>query len=425
MIERPLYLEKLKQKMWNGSIKVITGIRRSGKSYLLNTIFYDYLISTGVDENHIIQFSFDSAIDLEKIGEDLIELEKDKKKINYKKFISYISTVADSNEKFFLLLDEVQRLEAFEFVLNGYLAVGTFDIYVTGSNSKFLSSDVITEFRGRGDEIHIMPLSFSEFYNYTKGDISRQLDEYMTYGGMPRVVLVKTPEEKMSYLANQFEGTYIKDVIERNNINNVEELNDLLNVIASGISSLTNPNKLENAFKSKKKVKLSADTIAKYIRFFEESFILKKALRYDVKGKAYISTPYKLYFEDTGLRNARLGFRQVEYTHIMENVIYNELRCRDFIVDVGVVEIREGHNRKQLEVDFVANKGNNRYYIQSAYDISGEEKLKQETRSLDNTQDSYKKIIVVNQNIISKRNDKGYLFISLAEFLTNPNSLDL
>ena len=418
MINRPFYLEKLKNKMWNDSIKIITGIRRCGKSYLLNNIFYDYLISSGVPSTNIIRFAFDSAQDLEKINENLIELEQNHKQVSYKKFVDYLSDVVNSKDKFYLLLDEIQRLEAFEFVMNGYLALGNFDIYVTGSNSKFLSTDVITEFRGRGDEIHVMPLSFDEFYKYAGGDITKRLDEYMTYGGMPRVVLTDSSEEKMEYLTTQVEKTFVKDVIDRHHIKNTNELNELLNIIASGISTLTNPTKLENAFRSIKKAELTADTITNYIRYFEESFMLRKSLRYDVKGKFYISTPFKLYFEDVGLRNARLEFRQVEFTHVMENVIYNELMHRGFKVDVGVVPLRENNLRKQLEVDFIANKGSNRYYIQSVYDISSEEKLVQETKSLDNIPDSFKKIIIVGKNIIPKQNEKGYQFISIYDFLT-------
>ena len=425
MIQRPVYLERLKNRMWNDSIKIITGIRRSGKSFLLKNIFTEYLYSIGVNKENIIIFSFDSALDLSLIGEDLVELEKQKRSVDYKKFLNYISPLILPSQRYYMILDEVQRLDSFEFVLNGYLSMGNIDIYVTGSNSKFLSSDVITEFRGRGDEIHLMPLSFSEFFNYSPdADVSRKLDEYMTYGGMPRVVLTNGEEAKMNYLSSQLEKTFLKDVIERNNIRNTEELDELVNIIASGISSLTNPLKLENRFLSEKKVKLSANTISSYIRYLKESYILDQAFRYDIKGRAYISTPFKIYFEDVGLRNAKLDFRQVEYTHIMENVIYNELRFRRYKVDVGIVNTRENDVRKQLEVDFVANCGNQRYYIQSAYDIADSEKMVQETQSLDHIDDSFKKIVVVNRNIVPKRNDKGYLFISLSDFLLNADSLN-
>ena len=423
MINRPIYLEQLKNRMWNDSIKVITGIRRCGKSFLLNNIFKEYLIESGISEKNIICFSFDSALDLSKIGEDLIELQKEKRKVDYKKFVNYLETLISSKGQYYIFLDEVQLLDAFEFVLNGYLTRGNFDIYVTGSNSKFLSSDVITEFRGRGDEVHVLPLSFSEFFDYKKGSIEKRIDEYMTFGGLPRTVLAKTNEAKVKYLSDQLEKTFIKDVIDRNSIKNTEELNELIEVLASGISSPTNPLRLENTFRSEKNVKLTADTITNYIKYLQDAFIIKKVLKYNIKGKSYISTPFKIYFEDVGLRNAKLDFRQVEYTHLMENVIYNELRYRGYNVDVGVVEIREHNIRKQLEVDFIANNGSNRYYIQAAYDIPDEEKLQQEVKSLDNIPDSFKKVIVINRDIIPKHNNSGYLFISLRDFLTDPQSI--
>ena len=423
MINRPLYLEQLKNRMWNDSIKVITGIRRCGKSFLLNNIFKEYLIESGISEKNIICFSFDSALDLSKIGEDLLELQKEKRKVDYKKFVNYLETLISSKGQYYIFLDEVQLLDAFEFVLNGYLTRGNFDIYVTSSNSKFLSSDVITEFRGRGDEVHVLPLSFSEFFDYKKGSIEKRIDEYMTFGGLPRTVLAKTNEAKVKYLSDQLEKTFIKDVIDRNSIKNTEELNELIEVLASGISSPTNPLRLENTFRSEKNVKLTADTITNYIKYLQDAFIIKKVLKYNIKGKSYISTPFKIYFEDVGLRNAKLDFRQVEYAHLMENVIYNELRYRGYNVDVGVVEIREHNIRKQLEVDFIANNGSNRYYIQAAYDIPDEEKLQQEVKSLDNIPDSFKKVIVINRDIIPKHNNSGYLFISLRDFLTDPQSI--
>lgn len=424
MIKREQYLNKLISGMWNGSIKIITGIRRSGKSYLLNPIFYEYLISKKIKKKNIIYFSFESADDLEKIGEDLIELEKNNKKVDYKKFIHYINKLIKKEKKYYLLLDEVQRLESFEYVLNGFLSKKNIDIYVTGSNSKFLSSEVITEFRGRGDEIHLFPLSFKEYCDYV-GDKRNILDEYMTYGGLPRVALAKTFEDKMDYLFTQFEKTYIKDVIERNKIRNTNELNELIDIIASGISGLTNPTKLEKSFNSIKHISLTADTINNYIKYLENAFIINKANRYDVKGKKYISTPFKLFFEDVGLRNARLYFRQVEFDHVMENIIYNELRRRGYSVDVGVIDTKEHNAHKQYECDFVANKGSNRYYIQSVYDLNSEKKLQQETKSLDLINDSFKKIIVVNKDIVSKKTEKGYLLISLYDFLMNQNSLDI
>ena len=428
-IKRDKYLEMLQIRRHNGFIKVITGIRRCGKSYLMNDIFYEKLRQEGVDESHIIKFAFDSAEDLLHIGEDLQDLFINKKKVDPKKFMTFISQRMIDNDMYYLLLDEVQNLGCFEAVLNGYLRKKNMDVYVTGSNSKFLSSDVLTEFAGRGDEIHVLPLSFSEFYaNYQDG-LDYAFDDYMIYGGLPAVALMKTSEQKSSYLKTQLQNVYLKDLVERNNLNSDENIGELLDIIASGISSLTNPTKLANTFKSIKNTSLSALTIDRYITYMQQAFILSKVNKYDVKGKKYISTPYKIYFEDVGLRNARLDFRQIEETHLMENIIYNELRYRGYNVDVGFVETRENIDgtlkRKQLEIDFVANQGNKRYYIQSAYDIPNEEKMKQETKSLDNIDDSFKKIIVVRNSIKPRRNEKGYLIVGLKEFLLDPNSLEL
>lgn len=428
-IKRDKYLEMLQIRRHNGFIKVITGIRRCGKSYLMNDIFYEKLRQEGVDESHIIKFAFDSAEDLLLIGEDLQDLFINKKKIDPKKFMTFISQRMIDNDMYYLLLDEVQNLGCFEAVLNGYLRKKNMDVYVTGSNSKFLSSDVLTEFAGRGDEIHVLPLSFSEFYaNYQDG-LDYAFDDYMIYGGLPAVALMKTSEQKSSYLKTQLQNVYLKDLVERNNLNSDENIGELLDIIASSISSLTNPTKLANTFKSIKNTSLSALTIDRYITYMQQAFILSKVNKYDVKGKKYISTPYKIYFEDVGLRNARLDFRQIEETHLMENIIYNELRYRGYNVDVGFVETRENIDgtlkRKQLEIDFVANQGNKRYYIQSAYDIPNEEKMKQETKSLDNIDDSFKKIIVVRNSIKPRRNEKGYLIVGLKEFLLDPNSLEL
>ena len=428
-IKRDKYLEMLQIRRHNGFIKVITGIRRCGKSYLMNDIFYEKLRQEGVDESHIIKFAFDSAEDLLLIGEDLQDLFINKKKVDPKKFMTFISQRMIDNDMYYLLLDEVKNLGCFEAVLNGYLRKKNMDVYVTGSNSKFLSSDVLTEFAGRGDEIHVLPLSFSEFYaNYQDG-LDYAFDDYMIYGGLPAVALMKTSEQKSSYLKTQLQNVYLKDLVERNNLNSDENIGELLDIIASGISSLTNPTKLANNFKSIKNTSLSALTIDRYITYMQQAFILSKVNKYDVKGKKYISTPYKIYFEDVGLRNARLDFRQIEETHLMENIIYNELRYRGYNVDVGFVETRENIDgtlkRKQLEIDFVANQGNKRYYIQSAYDIPNEEKMKQETKSLDNIDDSFKKIIVVRNSIKPRRNEKGYLIVGLKEFLLDPNSLEL
>lgn len=428
-IKRDLYLNKLVNAIGNGSIKVITGVRRCGKSYILNTLFYNYLLKFGIDKSHIIKFAFDSAEDLTKIGEDLIEIDVEKRKVDYKKFMNYISSLIVDDNKYYLLLDEVQKLSSFETVLLGYLGRENLELFVSGSNSKFLSKDVITELRGRGYEIHVLPLSFSEYYNFIKGNESDRLEEYMVFGGLPRVALANTNEEKMSYLKTQMTNTYLKDIVERYELRDDEGLNELLKIIASGISGLTNPNKLSNAFKSLSKKNLCPDTIDKYIDHFEDAFILNKVLRYDVKGKAYISTPYKIYFEDVGLRNVALDFRQVEFTHIMENVIYNELKYRGYNVDVGTIEVREKNKegnriKKNLEVDFIANKGSQRYYIQSVYDIPDEEKWEQETKSFDNIKDSFKKIVVVNKNVVARHTESGYLLIGLKEFLLNSNSLE-
>lgn len=428
-IKRDKYLEMLQIRRHNGFIKVITGIRRCGKSYLMNDIFYEKLRQEGIDESHIIKFAFDSAEDLLLIGEDLQDLFINKKKVDPKKFMTFISQRMIDNDMYYLLLDEVQNFGCFEAVLNGYLRKKNMDVYVTGSNSKFLSSDVLTEFAGRGDEIHVLPLSFSEFYaNYQDG-LDYAFDDYMIYGGLPAVALMKTSEQKSSYLKTQLQNVYLKDLVERNNLNSDENIGELLDIIASSISSLTNPTKLANTFKSIKNTSLSALTIDRYITYMQQAFILSKVNKYDVKGKKYISTPYKIYFEDVGLRNARLDFRQIEETHLMENIIYNELRYRGYNVDVGFVETRENIDgtlkRKQLEIDFVANQGNKRYYIQSAYDIPNEEKMKQETKSLDNIDDSFKKIIVVRNSIKPRRNEKGYLIVGLKEFLLDPNSLEL
>ncbi len=428
-IKRNKYLDMLTLRKHNCFVKVITGIKGCGKSYILNTIFYKDLLKNGVDKNHIIKFAFDSAKDLALIGEDLQELNKNKQKVDPKKFIAYIESKIIDKEMYYLLLDEVQLLDCFESVLNGYLREKNLDIYVTGSNSKFLSNDVLTEFAGRGDEIHILPLSFSEFYASYKGNLDYAYDDYMVYGGLPAVALMQTNEQKISYLKTQIKNVYLKDIVERNNLSNDRNLEELLNILSSGISSLTNPTKLEKTFRSVKKSKISANTIDSYINYMRDAFILSKANRYDVKGKKYINTPYKIYFEDVGLRNAQLDFRQIENTHIMENVIYNELRYRGYLVDVGVVESRETVNginkRKQLEIDFIANLGSKRYYIQSAYDIPNLDKLAQETKSFDMTNDSFKKIIIVEKSMEPRRTEKGYLIIGIKEFLLDMNSLDI
>lgn len=430
-IKRDFYLDKLIRKMNNGFIKVITGIRRCGKSYLLNNIFYNYLIGSGVDEEHIIKFAFDSGDDLLKIGEDLLDLDilSGERLVDPKKFLDYINDKTNTNEKYYILLDEVQLLASFEQVLNGFLRQDNFDVYVTGSNSKFLSKDIITEFAGRGDEIHVMPLSFSEYMQSTSLDKEDAFAEYQVFGGLPALCSMDSDEDKMNYLKTQLDNVYLRDIVNRYDIRSDSELAELLNVLASGMSSLTNPSKIEATFSTSLKSKISANTIDKFIEYFEDSFILKRAYRYDVKGRKYIGTPYKIYFEDVGLRNARLNFRQIEPTHLMENIIYNELRHRGYMVDVGVVMTREKDKndkdvRKQREVDFIANLGTKRYYIQSAYSLPSAEKAEQEKKSLLNIDDSFKKIIIVKDRVKAFLDDNGIVTINLFDFLLNKDSLD-
>lgn len=430
-IKRDFYLDKLIRKMNNGFIKVITGIRRCGKSYLLNTIFYNYLIESGVDEEHIIKFAFDSGDDLLKIGEDLLDLDilSGERLVDPKKFLDYIKDKTQTKDKYYILLDEVQLLASFEQVLNGFLRQDNFDVYVTGSNSKFLSKDIITEFAGRGDEIHVMPFSFSEYMQTTSLDKEDAFAEYQVFGGLPALCSMDSDEDKINYLKTQLDNVYLRDIVNRYDIRSDSELAELLNVLASGMSSLTNPSKIEATFESSKQTKISANTIDKFIEYFEDSFILKRAYRYDVKGRKYIGTPYKIYFEDVGLRNARLNFRQIEPTHLMENIIYNELRHRGYMVDVGVVMTREKDKndkdvRKQREVDFIANLGTKRYYIQSAYSLPSAEKAEQEKKSLLNIDDSFKKIIIVKDRVKAFLDDNGIVTINLFDFLLNKDSLD-
>ncbi len=429
-IPRNFYLEKLISRRHNGLIKVITGIRRCGKSYLMNTIFFRYLTEHDIPEDHIIRFAFDSAEDLHKINEDLTSLVKENRKADPDKFIAYIQSLMVDQQMYYLLLDEVQELDCFEAVLNGYLRMENVDVYVTGSNAKFLSSDIITEFAGRGDEIHLYPLSFSEFMSVFPGDKYDGLTQYMLYGGIPQVVLRSSPDEKTGLLENLFSEIYIRDIVHRNHIRNVSELEDLLNILSSDVGSLTNPEKLMNTFRSVKKSDITAMTIRKYLDCLEDSFLLESAQRYNIKGKAYIKTPKKYYFTDLGLRNARLNFRQFEQTHIMENVIYNELRIRGYHVDVGTVPLSErtadgkiGH--KQLEVDFVCNLGSRRYYIQSAYSIPDEAKREQEIRPLEKIDDSFKKIVITGDIVPAGYDEHGILTLGICDFLLNPKALDL
>lgn len=428
-IRRDYYLKKLIERRNNGLIKVITGIRRCGKSYLLNTLFYHYLINEGVATDHIIRFAFDSADDLVLMGESLIRIEKEKRGADPEKFMAYVRSRLKDEGMYYLLLDEVQMMDCFESVLNGYLRKENLDVYVTGSNAKFLSKDIVTEFAGRGDEIHMYPLSFAEFMTVFKGDRYEGLSEYMLYGGIPLVVLREGDDDKAKTLQNLFDEIYVRDIFTRNRIKNIGELEDLLNVLSSAIGSLTNPEKLKNTFRSVKKSTITAKTIKKYLDCFEDSFLIESALRYDIKGKAYIETPKKYYFTDLGLHNARINFRQFEQTHSMENVIYNELRMRGYGVDVGTVIVAEKDAegrvvRKQLEVDFVCNLGSSRYYVQSALTLPDEAKRNQEIRPFRKIDDSFKKIVVTRDPVKPYYDDYGILTVNVYDFLLDPAVLE-
>lgn len=414
-IRRTKYLEKLIIRKHNNLVKIITGIRRCGKSYLLFNLFYDHLVENGVNNSHIIKIALDDWANRELRNPD-----------NLYKHIKM--NIIDDNV-YYILLDEVQLVEHFEDVLNGLLHIKNCDIYVTGSNAKFLSKDIITEFRGRGDQIHIYPLSFSEFLSAFKGEKNEAWKEYMVYGGLPNITLLKSDQHKREYLNNLLKETYLTDIIERHNIRNDSELSETLNVLASSIGSLTNPSKLVNTFKSLKKIDISAHTIKSYFEYFEDSFLIESSMRYDIKGKKYINTPYKFYFTDMGLRNAKLNFRQLEENHIMENIIFNELKVRGYSVDVGVVvqntKDSNGNSiRKQLEIDFICNRGEQKYYIQSAYKIDSKEKEFQELQSLRNINDSFKKIIIIKDRNVINKDEEGYLRIGLFDFLLDENSLD-
>ncbi len=415
-IKRDIYLNKLINRRENGLIKVVTGIRRCGKSYLLDPLFIDYLKSTGVKEDHIIKLELDR--------------EKNKKYLDSELLDEYIHSHIKDKDMYYVILDEIQLVSGFEYVLNGLLYEKNIDVYVTGSNSKFLSSDIITEFRGRGDQVKVYPLSFSEFITEYPKDKYEAWMDYITYGGLPLILSKKTDEEKSEYLKELFEQTYVKDILERHNIGRIDVLDAIINMLASAVGSLTNPQKLFDTFKSNGEKEVSLNTINAYIKNIEDAFIVHKSIRYDIKGKKYISTPSKYYFTDIGLRNARLNFRQQEENHIMENIIYNELLVRGYNVDVGVVEQncknKEGSSvRKKLEVDFVCNLGNKRYYIQSALNLDTREKTIQEERSLMNIEDNFKKIIVVKENIKPWITEEGIVVIGIIEFLLNQNSLDL
>ena len=415
-IRRDIYLNKLISKKHNGLIKVVTGMRRCGKSYLLFNLFKEYLVNEGVNENHIIEIAFDSF--------------ENRKYRDPEVLFPYLMEKIADNEMYYVLLDEVQMLDDFESVLNSLGRKKNVDVYVTGSNAKFLSKDIITEFRGRGDEVHMYPLSFAEFMSVYNGDKQEGWRDYVLFGGIPLVLGFETADQKSDFLKSLFEETYISDITGRNNIRNKAELEELLNILSSAIGSLTNPSKLSATFKSVKNKSISKDTIIKYIDYLKDSFLIDSAIRYDIKGKKYINTPSKYYFTDLGLRNARLNFRQVEETHAMENIIFNELKVRGYNVDVGVVVMNEVDKngkkiRKQLEVDFVCNKGSKRFYIQSAYALPDKEKMEQEQRSLVNTGDGFKKIIITKDAVAPLYNDEGILVMSVFDFLLNPDSMEI
>lgn len=428
MIERPLYLQRLIDRMNNGSIKIITGIRRCGKSVLLFDLFADYLTKLGIDESHIIKFAFDSDEHLALIGENILDIAQSKRKVDPHKFSDYIRSKIVDDSKYYLLLDEVQQLGSFETVLNGFQYKRNVDVYVTGSNSKFLSSDIITEFRGRGDEVRVYPLSFKEFYSAHGGDKYDAWEDYHLYGGMPALFERKNDEQKTEYLQSLINTVYLTDIVERNNVVYKDELDSIVDFLCSTIGSLTNPKKIADTLQSVKGKSISDVTAKTYLSYLTEAFLFVEAKRFDIKGKKYFGTPIKYYAADVGLRNARLNFRQLEENHIMENVIFNELRIRDYSVDVGIVETRETTNgtskRKQLEVDFVASKGSRKYYIQSAYEMPTEEKLLQEKKSLTKINDSFKKIIVVKDNVRPQIDENGIVTIGLINFLLDENSLD-
>ena len=415
-IERKIYLDKVVESRHNGMIKIITGVRRSGKSFLLFDLFADWLEAEGVSSDHIIK------IDLEN--------RRNKSLRNPDNLLEFIDSKMIDKEMYYILIDEIQLVDEFEDVLNSYLKIKNADVYVTGSNARFLSKDVITTFRGRGEEIKVYPLNFREFMSATDKSTELAFEEFMTYGGLPQVLEYKSEERKAEYLKALFAETYITDIKERYNVKHDEELEILLDIISSNIGCLTNPSKLANTFQSEKKVKLSDKTIKNYLDYICDSFIVEKSQRYDIKGKKYIDTPYKYYFVDLGLRNARLNFRQLEKTHMMENIIYNELRVRGFNVDVGIVPlvIRDengSQKRVSYEVDFVANKGNQRYYIQSSYRLDSDEKVAQEQNSLRNVDDSFKKIVIVGNPILVERDNNGITTMSVYDFLLKENSLEL
>lgn len=409
-IQRDQYLNKLIRKKHNGLIKVITGLRRCGKSYLLFQLFKAHLLQEGVAENHIIEIAFDTFENRRFRDPEVL--------------YPYLKEQICDNGMYYLLLDEVQLLAEFESVLNSFIRMENVDIYVTGSNARFLSKDVITEFRGRGDEVHMYPLSFAEFMSVYSGTKEDGFREYMVYGGLPLILQVQAAEDKMEFLKSLFEETYLSDIVGRHKIRNRAEIEELLNVLSSAIGSLTNPTKLSATFQSVKQKNISSKTIKNYIDYLCDSFLLDRAVRYDIKGKKYISTPEKYYFSDLGLRNARLGFRQLEETHAMENIIFNELKMRGYQVDVGVIDMTNGQGtHKKLEIDFVCNKGSERCYIQSAYALPDREKMQKEQRSLLLTGDGFKKIIITKDTPAPHYNEDGVYMMSIYDFLLQPDSL--
>ena len=407
---RERYIQQMVDKKHNGLIKVITGIRRCGKSYLMDPLFKRHLLAEGAPEDHIIKIELDRPENMQYYNDPIA-------------FDKHVRGFIKDDSPYYVLLDEIQLVENFEYVLNGFLYDKNLDVYVTGSNSKFLSSDIITEFRGRADQIHLFPLSFSEYYLIDHSDKYEAWKEYLAYGGMPLVVGKKNDEEKAGYLKDLFVQTYFTDIVNRNGIKRIDLLDSIVNLLASSVGSLTNPQKIYDTFKSHGEKELSLNTINSYIACLEDAFIIKKAFRYDVKGRKYIGTPQKYFFTDLGLRNARLNFRQQEETHLMENAIFNELLYRGYNVDVGVVEIRERGKRVQTEVDFVCNKGNNRFYIQSALHLDTHEKTIQESRSLNHIKDNFKKIIIIGDNIKPWRTDDGILVMGIIDFLLDYDSL--
>ena len=414
IINRNVYLNQLIDRMNNGMIKVITGLRRSGKSFLMNRIFYNYLKSLGIDDKHIIMVQLD--------------VEENEHLLDRHALADYLRDQITDDRNYYLLLDEIQEVDGFESVLNSFLRKDNVDIYVTGSNSKFLSTDVKTELRGRGDEIHVYPLSFKEFFSVKEKDENAAWNEYMIYGGMPMVVSRKTDEQKAKYLEDLFDETYIKDIVERNKVRNIGELEELIDVMASSIGSLANPNRISNTFETVKKIKINQETVKSYLIYLENAFLLSETKRYDVKGRRYINTPLKYYFEDIGLRNARLNFRQLEEPHMMENIVYNELRIRGYNIDIGVVETNQKEEdryiKKQLEIDFIASKGSKKYYIQVAQGMSKEGKEEQEKTSLLNIRKGFRKIIIRKDNPITYTDEDGILNLYLFDFLLDRKNLE-